>query len=227
MIHKTAIVMPLKAESERVKDKNFRTLGDKPLYRWAMDKLLTLNCDTFVYGDDAAWNKLDRHTQNEVSHLHEDRPALTNDSNDFFCSIAHALPKEFTRIVYANATSPFVTNKTYGDALRIFESGWNTYDSVLSAIPVYGRVWNNDAQSLNHDPKTCPRTQNQDPVWIESDAFWMLDRTLITNHHRRVGMCPYFQVVSGWEKIDINVPSDLDFAREMLATTLKGTNNVY
>ena len=123
--------------------------------------------------------------------------------------------------MYANATSPFVSTTTYRTCLEIFSTSIE-YDSVISAIAVYGRVWNDATQSLNHDPKTCPRTQSTPPVWIESDAFWMLDRDMIVKHHRRVGMCPYFHPMSNVEQIDINMPDDFDFAERILAAnTLK------
>ncbi len=224
MRHNTAIVMPLKAQSERVHGKNFRRLGNKPLYRWALDKLMTFiddapgqnKCDVNIYCDNATWQMIDADVQKRVWHLDEACPAQTEDSNDFFYNIAAALPR-YEHIVYANATSPFVSLDTYRICMEIFDTS-EEYDSVLSAVAVYGRVWNDAAQSLNHDPKTCPRTQGIPPVWIESDAFWMMDRDLIFKHHRRVGMCPYFHSMSNVEQIDINVDGDFEFAETMMKT---------
>jgi CMP-N-acetylneuraminic acid synthetase len=222
MNDKTAIVMPLKAQSERVKDKNFRPLGGVPLYRWALDKLLMLGPDVFLYGDNDMWDCVCPcpHITGRVQHLYEHFSAQTGDSNDFFQNIALALPDHYERIVYANSTSPFVELNTYQICLNEFHYS-PEYDSVVSAVSVYGRVWNNAAQSTNHDPKTCPRTQHQEPVWIESDAFWMIDRNLIINHHRRVGMCPYFYPMSNLEQIDINMPEDFDFAESVLPHVIR------
>lgn len=220
MNDRTAIVMPLKAQSERVKDKNFRALGGVPLYRWALDKLLLCGPQVFLYGDYDMWDRVDDYVKERVHHLLEHCPAQTGDSNDFFQQIALKLPEKFERIVYANSTSPFVELNSYQVCLDKFYHS-QSHDSVASAVAVYGRVWNDAAQSLNHDPRTCPRTQHQDPVWIESDAFWMLRRELIVKHHRRIGMRPYFYPMSNLEQIDINVPGDFAFAESVLPHVLK------
>ena len=36
-------LLPMKAHSERVKGKNFRLLAGKPLFRWILDTLLSLD----------------------------------------------------------------------------------------------------------------------------------------------------------------------------------------
>ena len=41
--YKIVALMPMKAESQRVKNKNFRILGDKPLFHWVYDKLNNIN----------------------------------------------------------------------------------------------------------------------------------------------------------------------------------------
>ena len=47
-------LLPMKANSERVKNKNFRTLGSKPLYKWMLDTLLkTDEIDLIVINTDA------------------------------------------------------------------------------------------------------------------------------------------------------------------------------
>ncbi len=213
MTSNIAIVMPLKADSERVKGKNFRDLAGKPLYRWAMDKLLLLDdVDVFVYGDAKTWSLIDNHVKYKgVDHIEEKEASSHMDSNGFFQDIARKLPGDYKSIMYANATSPFVELSTYELCMEVYREE-NEFDSVLTAIPVFGRVWNNDAQSLNHNPQTCPRTQGQAPVWIESDGLWLMDVELMLRFRRRVGMCPYFCSVNEVERLDINVPADFDMA---------------
>ena len=41
-VHGLVALLPFKAHSERVPRKNFRLLGDKPLYAWMLDTLLAL-----------------------------------------------------------------------------------------------------------------------------------------------------------------------------------------
>ena len=39
---KIVALLPMKAHSERVSGKNFRTLHDKPLFQWVLDTLLSV-----------------------------------------------------------------------------------------------------------------------------------------------------------------------------------------
>ena len=39
---KLIAILPMKANSERVKGKNFKILGEKPLFKWILDTLLFL-----------------------------------------------------------------------------------------------------------------------------------------------------------------------------------------
>ena len=42
--HRTIVaLMPMKAHSERVPKKNFRPLGDRPLFRWVLDTMLSID----------------------------------------------------------------------------------------------------------------------------------------------------------------------------------------
>ena len=51
---KLIAILPMKANSERVKGKNFKILGEKPLFKWILDTLLNVSeIDTVVINTDA------------------------------------------------------------------------------------------------------------------------------------------------------------------------------
>ena len=51
---KVVALMPMKANSERVRGKNFRDFGGKPLFRWMLDKLKSVSAiDAVVINTDA------------------------------------------------------------------------------------------------------------------------------------------------------------------------------
>ena len=51
---KVVALLPMKANSERVKGKNFRDFGGKPLFRWMLDTLLSVEeIDVVVINTDA------------------------------------------------------------------------------------------------------------------------------------------------------------------------------
>ena len=51
---KVVALLPMKANSERVKGKNFRVFGNKPLYKWMLDKLIDIQeIDQIIINTDA------------------------------------------------------------------------------------------------------------------------------------------------------------------------------
>jgi len=219
---KLAVVVPLKANSERLPNKNFLMLAHKPLYRWALDKLVALqyqcDIDVYIYCDNNTWTLINTEVKNlGVTQIIEDTASSRTDSNGFFQDIASNL-RNYQGIMYANVTSPFVKLSTYKHCISIYKQD-NQFDSVVTAIPIYGRVWNSDAQALNHNPTTCPRTQSQEPVWIESDALWILDIEMMLRFSRRIGIHPYFHTVDLMEQHDINTVADFHMAETLVGST--------
>ena len=54
MTKKVIALLPMKANSERVKGKNFRELAGKPLFKWILDELLAVPAiDKVVINTDA------------------------------------------------------------------------------------------------------------------------------------------------------------------------------
>ena len=51
---KIVALLPIKLNSERVPGKNFKILGLKPLYKWILDKLISINLiDNIIINTDA------------------------------------------------------------------------------------------------------------------------------------------------------------------------------
>ena len=48
---KVAATIPIKSNSTRVKNKNFRLLGDKPLYEYIIDHCIQAECFDDIYVD--------------------------------------------------------------------------------------------------------------------------------------------------------------------------------
>lgn len=222
----TIALVPLKATSERTPGKNFKELAGKPLFRWVLDKLDILRKDgdltgIAIYCDEATWKMVDPDIRNVAFLILEDKPNSYPEGNGFFYDMAHgaltAISPQFVggRLMFCNATSPFVKLETYRACLNMMGEG-TEFDTAVTAIPLIGRVWSPDAQALNHDPRTCPRTQSQKPCWIESEALWVMKPHVIMEYHRRVGAHPFFHPVNWVEQTDINYPEDFHKAETLL-----------
>jgi len=199
------IVVPLKLNSQRVKNKNIRELGGVPLYMRAIRKAIALRDsgdaqEVAIFGAE----NIEPFVPAGVQWFVEKAATMRNDSNDLNVEIAEHCKSELVMVL--NATSPFTRVDTLRVAIAAVRFG--KFDSACSAEALRGRLWWHYGQSINHDPRTCPRTQTQDPIYMESDAFWVAEREVFLNAHRRVGFRPCFIEVSGVEALDVDTEDD-------------------
>ena len=84
-------------------------------------------------------------------------------------------------------------------------------DSAFSAERLQTFAWY-QGKSINYDLNDVPRTQDMEPIWIETSAFYIFKKEIFTRYHRRIGFHPYIQEVSGIEAIDIDERKDYELA---------------
>lgn len=111
--------------------------------------------------------------------------------------------------VLAHTTSPFTKTETIANALSHILSG--ECDSAFTAEKIQTFAWYKGSP-VNYDLNDVPRTQDMEPVWVETSAFYMFRKEIFQKHNRRIGFCPYIQEVSGIEATDIDTKEDYDFA---------------
>lgn len=125
--------------------------------------------------------------------------------------IYSAFLKEIKADIYilAHATSPFITASSLRNSLLKVQS--KKYDSAFTVKKVQNFVWYKGTP-LNYDLEDVPRTQDLEPIWIETSAFFIFERDLFLHTNRRIGYHPYRQEVKGIETVDIDTKEDFMFA---------------
>ena len=120
---KVVALMPMKANSERVKGKNFRDLGGKPLFRWMLDTLLSIKeVDTIVINTDA-------HEILEHNQLSSNKRIILRDR------------KPCERAVYSSIGTPLTHERflrrpegTYGSAWKAGEKTFPGHASPVDGL---------------------------------------------------------------------------------------------
>ena len=205
---KTVAFVPIKLNSQRLPHKNILPIAGHPLC-WHLCN--TLNQvkgidEVYVYCSDPA---VKQYIPEETKFLQ--RPErLDGDLVKGF-----EIYSEFIRTVdadvyiLAHTTSPFITVSSVQTALDHILSGEN--DSAFSAERIQTFAWYKGSP-VNYDLNDVPRTQDLEPVWVETSAFFMFRKEIFTVHNRRIGYHPYIQEVSGIEAVDIDEKKDYDMA---------------
>ena len=205
---KAVAFIPIKLNSQRLPHKNILPIAGHPLC-WHLCN--TLNQvrgldSVYVYCSDPA---VKQYIPEETRFLQ--RPEWL-DGNlvkgfDIYRSFIQAVDADV--YVLAHTTSPFIKVSSCQTALDRVLSG--EYDSAFSAERIQTFAWY-QGKPINYDLNDVPRTQDMEPIWVETSAFFMFKKEIFTVHNRRIGFHPYIQEVSGIEAVDIDEKKDYDLA---------------
>lgn len=209
---KTVAFVPIKLKNQRLPGKNLLPLGGVPLCLHVFNALLRVPDidEVFAYCSDDSLRAI---LPSGVTFLKRDKSL----DGDFVkgCQIYRSFVHDIDADVYvlAHATSPFTKSETVEKALDAVLSG--EYDSAFSAERIQTFVWYN-GQPLNYDPADVPRTQEIDPIWVETSGFYIFRKEVFVNSGQRIGFKPFVAEVAGLEAVDIDEPKDYEMARRMI-----------
>lgn len=205
---KTVALVPIKLNSQRLPHKNILPIAGHPLCWHLCNSLKKAEGidEVYVYCSD---EKVIQYLPEGVLFKQREK-WLDGDLVKGF-DIYKSFIKEVDADIYvlAHTTSPFIKVASIENALSHILSGEN--DSAFSAERVQSFAWYK-GRTINYDLNDVPRTQDIEPIWIETSAFFMFKKDIFTVHNRRIGFKPYIQEVSGIEAIDIDEKKDYDMA---------------
>lgn len=208
---KVVALVPIKLNSQRLPHKNILPIGGHPLCWHITNTLCEVEQidEVFVYCSD---EEVKKYISPRASFLKRDA-RLDGDTvkgAEIYRSFIDTIDADI--YVLAHTTSPFVSRNSIQNALAHVICGEN--DSAFSAERIQTFAWYKNSP-LNYDLEDVPRTQDIEPVWIETSAFYIFKKEIFTVHKRRIGFTPYVQETIGLENIDIDEKKDYDMAKMM------------
>jgi len=216
----------VKGESVRVPDKNFRRLGDRPLFRWIVDTVLRLpSVDRLLINTDVG-NRLVESGLPEDSRIRvQDRaPALCgNDvtANALLQPMVAAEGAE--RYLLVHATCPFLQVDTITQALTLYDQAiaQGTGDSLFGVTRHQTRFYTPGGAALNHDPARLVPTQDLEPTYEENSSLYIFSKDSFEQTGSRIGRRPVLFETPATESLDID--TELDWDRAVTHATGEGT----
>ena len=112
--------------------------------------------------------------------------------------------------VLTHVTQPFTKASSIEKALKKVVSG--EYDSAFSAVMLQDYMWK-DGKPFNYDMKNIVRTQDLDPIYMETGAFFIFRKEVFTELGQRIGNKPYIYEIDQFEAVDIDTAEDFEFAK--------------
>lgn len=205
-----SIFMPIKINSERVKNKSIKKLLGRPLLNWSLETLdsIGVNIDIFTTSHNIISDSIDFESKN-INIL--DRPKYLDDPNTLGIDIY----REYSKIKNSNyyflthCTSPFVTKDSYLNAINICLSGAYNSGSSCNLIKSFSYFKN---KKINFDKRI--KTQDLEPILCENSAFYFFDNNTLLSGNRS-GRNHKFIELSRIESIDLDYDEDFNFIEKI------------
>jgi CMP-N-acetylneuraminic acid synthetase len=210
-------LLPLKGHSERIPGKNFRPLAGKPLFRWILDALLSLDEIAEVVINTDARAKLAELgcvTAGRIR-IRDRRADLCGD----FVSMNLVLGDDVANVdadvyVMTHTTNPMLGAGTIRRAISKFQAAKaaGTADSVFTVNRFQSRFFAEDGRPLNHDPANLIRTQDLEPWFEENSNLYLFTRESFAATKARIGRTPMMMTTPRMESVDVDDQDAWDLA---------------
>jgi len=208
------VFIPARGGSKRIKNKNMKKLGKKPLILIALENAFELSKNVYVSTDD---KKISTFSQKAGAKLHKRPKYLAKDNSIIEDSVRHFIKNEQKdinldqTIIILSPCSPFIASNTIKTGLRHFQN--SNCDSLISSHKSYEDYWSISDGKVKRIRKNEPRRQqDRVPYYVENSAFYITKANFLLNKKLLIdGKVEIFDI-SKIEGFDINTLLDLQIA---------------
>lgn len=209
---KHVALLPMKAHSARVKSKNFREFAGKPLFRWILDTLLSMQeIDKVVINTDARRILID----NGLNDGDADGRVMIRDRKEEICgdfvSMNLVLADDVANVkadtyLMTHTTNPLLSAEAIRAALGKYDTelAAGRADSLFTVNKIQTRFYRADMSPVNHDPDNLIRTQDLEPWFEENSNLFIFNSESFSKTDARIGAKPAMYETPPLESIDID-----------------------
>ena len=206
---RTVALLPMKANSERVKGKNFRSFNGKPLFHWMLDTLLSIDdIDEVIINTDARHVLADNGlVDGPRVRIRDRRPEICGDFVSMNLVIADDIANVPADIyLMTHTTNPLLSAASIRGSLAMYRRGLaeGTGDSVFTVNKFQTRFYRADSSAINHDPKVLLRTQDLEPWFEENSNLYVFSAASFASTQARIGQRPLMYEMGRSESVDID-----------------------
>jgi CMP-N-acetylneuraminic acid synthetase len=219
------VFIPIKAESQRVPHKNFRSFDGLPLWQHTVDKYVKQNVPVYIDTDSPEIIATVRKTyKHDDVHVYQRKRYLLGHET----SVNKLIDDFFVRgygmndiIAQIHVTNPFLKVETVVRAAKTIYTAGVDFDSVVSCDRIQARAWmplkrGSRHRPLNHKPTELQQTQDLSPIVIENSCFYIFTFSSFSeNNKNRVGQNPFFYHVAWPENLDIDIEADWEICQQV------------
>lgn len=211
---KVIAVIPVKSTSSRIKNKNIKLLGDKPLFIHTLEKLLLIKELDEVWIDTDSndiINIIKNYNYKNYKYFIRDSKYANNN-----CDGNLLLENEINNIdsdIYLQilCTSPFTSIINIKKCINLLKNG--TENSVVGCFKEKLYLWENNKPKYNI--QNIPNSNTLEDTVIESMSLYGITKSEFLKSKNRIGRNPHLLFLDNEEKIDINYENDFIYANKL------------
>lgn len=202
-------VVPVRAGSQRVKNKSIKPFADTTLLDLklkSLSKIKTL--DRIIVSTDSPQAKVIAEKYNVEIHDRDPYFASSECTNsEFFENIATFV--ECGHILYAPVTAPMILESTYYDFINRYS--FCTSNNLVTTGLIKKHLWLG-TEPLNYDIKSSPNSQDLPNIMEINYGLGLISKELLEESKNIVSSNPTFYLLEEDEGVDIDTPLDFEFA---------------
>jgi len=220
-------IIPIKQNSERVENKNFRDFMGKPLFHHILYKLqesslikkVIINTDC----SDLKNNIPQSLTKVEVQKRPDFLLGHHISGSDIIKYVISKTDGE--HFLQTHATNPLLSIGTMEKAINCYFDSMPVYDSLFTVDKILKRIYKPDGTPVNHKKNESLQTQYLDPLYSENANMFIFSRkSFLENNNNRIGLNPFMFEMNYIESIDIDYIEDFILASLVFENKNKFTN---
>ncbi len=203
-------LLPVKATSERVANKNLRDFGATSLYELKLSQLSKVHGFEKIIVSSEDDQILSIAKKQDFSVHERDSKYSTSDvpMSDVYANIASEIEGE--NIAWINVTNPLSGSEVYTKAATVFNEMDSSFDCLLSVAEVRDYLFH-EGKALNFSPNPWQKSQDLSGVCEMTFVINILKRQDMVKWGSCVGHAPFFYHLSKILSWDIDEQEDFDF----------------
>lgn len=204
-------ITTIRLNSSRISKKSVAPLNGIPLLNYALGTMTeVVGLDKIiVYSHDDLTEYIKPELVEYLTIIK--RPAWMDGDNVTFCDIMSEAINHVVGdyVLFFTVTAPFIQPSTVSHMVRDVMHG--EHDSAFLATELKSFCWYK-GEPLNYELDDVKRTQQLNPLIVETSSLYIFSKRLFKETGRRIGYNPYINVVDAIEGFDIDYPADLKIA---------------
>ena len=213
---KFSAFIPIKLSSERVPNKNFTLINNKPLFFYILNTLKSVKSVSQIVidaDDQAVVDEIKKYFDNLDIFIRNPKLLSPVESvNNIINSNLENFKNE--TVIQTHVTNPLLHPNTLKNALNEYATNKK---AIFSVNALQSRFYNSKLEAINHNPDELIPTQDLDIIYEENSNFYIFSKDqFIKNNNKRLGSESTPFVTNIYESIDIDNQEDLEIVKKIM-----------